>query len=34
MAECFPPAIRFERPHTLGRGDELCDFQYCHVKQL
>jgi hypothetical protein len=28
MAECFPPAIRFKRPHTLGRGDELCDFQY------
>jgi hypothetical protein len=28
MAECFPPAIRFVRPHTLGRGDSLCDFQY------
>ncbi|MDD5368764.1 MAG: L-2-amino-thiazoline-4-carboxylic acid hydrolase [Anaerolineaceae bacterium] len=28
MAECFPPAIRFIRPHTLGRGNELCDFQY------
>jgi hypothetical protein len=33
MAECFPPAIRFVRPHTLGRGDDVCDFQYCHVKQ-
>jgi hypothetical protein len=33
MAECFPPAIHFVRPHTLGRGDDVCDFQYCHVKQ-
>ncbi len=33
MAESFPPSIRFIRPHTLGRGDEVCDFQYCHVKQ-
>ena len=33
MAECFPPSIRFIRPHTLGRGDDVCDFQYCHVKQ-
>jgi len=33
MAECFPPSIRFIRLHTLGRGDEVCDFQYCHVKQ-
>jgi hypothetical protein len=33
MAECFPPAIRFVRLHTLGRGDDVCDFQYCHVKQ-
>ena len=33
MAELFPPSIRFVRPHTLGRGDALCDFQYCHVKQ-
>jgi hypothetical protein len=31
MAELFPPEIRFIRPHTLGRGDELCDFQYCRV---
>jgi hypothetical protein len=29
MAEYFPPGIRFVRPHTLGRGDALCDFQYC-----
>jgi len=29
MAECFPPSIRFVRLHTLGRGDALCDFQYC-----
>ena len=33
MAECFPPSIRFVRQHTLGRGDDVCDFQYCHVKQ-
>lgn len=30
LAECFPPAIRFVRQHTLGRGDEVCDFQYCN----
>lgn len=34
MAECFPPSIRFVCQHTLGSGDELCDFQYCQVKQL
>ncbi len=34
MAELFPPCIRFVRPHTLGRGDELCDFQYFHIKPL
>jgi hypothetical protein len=28
MAELFPPAICFVRPHTLGRGDQVCDFQY------
>jgi hypothetical protein len=33
MAELFPPSLRFVRPHTLGRGDALCDFQYCRVKQ-
>jgi hypothetical protein len=33
MAECFPPGIRFVRPHTLGRGDALCDFQYCRVEE-
>ena len=33
MAECFPPGIRFVRLHTLGRGDELCDFQYCRVEK-
>lgn len=33
MAECFPPAIRFERQRTLGRGDAVCDFQYCHGNQ-
>lgn len=32
MAELFPPSIRFVRLHTLGRGDEVCDFQYCRVK--
>jgi len=31
MAECFPPSICFVREHTLGRGDEVCDFQYCRV---
>lgn len=29
MAELFPPSIGFERTQTLGRGGELCDFQYC-----
>lgn len=32
MAELFPPSIRFVRPHTLGRGDAVCDFQYCRVE--
>lgn len=32
MAECFPPAIRFIRLHTLGRGDAVCDFQYQRVE--
>ncbi len=32
MAEALPPSIRFIRPHTLGRGDALCDFQYCRVR--
>jgi hypothetical protein len=32
MAEAFPPSIRFIRPHTLGRGDALCDFEYCRVR--
>lgn len=31
MAELFPPSVRFVRLHTLGRGNELCDFQYCRV---
>jgi hypothetical protein len=30
-AETFPANVRFIRPHTLGRGDTLCDFQYCRV---
>jgi hypothetical protein len=34
MAEMFPPSVRFIRPHTLGRGDTVCDFQYCLVRQL
>jgi hypothetical protein len=29
MAELFPGSIKFIRPHTLGRGDAVCDFQYC-----
>lgn len=33
QAELFPPSVRFVRSHTLGRGDEVCDFQYCHVQQ-
>ena len=32
MAEFFPPSISFVRHHTLGRGDDLCDFQYCRMK--
>ena len=32
MGECFPPSIRFVRPHTMGRGDEVCDFQYVRVE--
>jgi len=31
MAESFPPSIRFVRARTLGRGDIVCDFQYCHA---
>jgi hypothetical protein len=31
MAEFFPENIRFVREHTLGRGDDLCDFQYCNM---
>jgi hypothetical protein len=33
MAELFPPSIRFVRPHTLGRGDALCDFCYHQVEE-
>jgi hypothetical protein len=33
MAECFPPSLRFERPHTMGRGEARCNFQYYRVKQ-
>jgi len=33
MAELFPPSIRFVRPHTLGRGDVVCDFQYCRMEK-
>ncbi len=33
MAELFPPSIRFERLHTLGRGDMVCDFRYCRVEK-
>ena len=33
MAELLPPSIRFIRPHTLGRGDAVCDFQYCRVEK-
>jgi hypothetical protein len=32
MAELFPRDVHFIRPHTLGRGDALCDFQYCNMK--
>jgi len=31
MAESFPQSIRFVRLHTLGRGDDVCDFQYCRA---
>lgn len=33
MAELFPPGVRLVRPHTFGRGDALCDFQFCQIKQ-
>jgi hypothetical protein len=33
MAELFPTSLSFIRPHTLGRGDQVCDFQYCRVRQ-
>ncbi len=33
MAELFPASIRFVRSQTLGRGDQVCDFQYCHVPE-
>ncbi len=33
LAGFFSSTVRFIRPHTLGRGDDLCDFQYCWVKQ-
>jgi hypothetical protein len=33
MAECFPPGIRYVRHHTLGRGDDVCDFQYFRGRQ-
>jgi hypothetical protein len=32
MAELLPRSVRFVRPHTLGRGDSLCDFQYIEVQ--
>jgi hypothetical protein len=32
QAELFPAQIQFVRDHTMGRGDELCDFQYYRVK--
>jgi hypothetical protein len=34
MGECFPSSIRFVRLHTLGRGDEVCDFRYCRVDKF
>jgi len=33
MAERFPDTVRFVRPHTLGWGDPLCDFQYCRANR-
>jgi hypothetical protein len=33
MAESFPPSLRFVRLHTLGRGDAMCDFQYCRMEK-
>ncbi len=33
MAELFPPSVRFVRLHTLGRGDQVCDFQYCRAEK-
>jgi hypothetical protein len=31
LAEFFSSTARFVRPHTLGRGDRVCDFQYYRV---
>jgi hypothetical protein len=33
MAELFPPSVRFVRTKTLGRGDDVCDFQYCRIRE-
>ena len=33
LAEFFSSTVCFVRPHTLGRGDAVCDFQYCRVEQ-
>ncbi len=29
----LPPAITWERTKTLGRGDDCCDFRWCHDEQ-
>jgi hypothetical protein len=31
LAEALPPAIRWERTKTLGRGDDVCDFRWSLV---
>ena len=31
MAEALPPAVRFERAKTLGRGDDRCDFRWRYL---
>lgn len=29
--EALPPAIRWQRTKTLGRGDDCCDFRWCRT---
>ena len=31
LAETLPAAISWERTKTLGRGDDVCNFRWCHA---